>query len=97
MRAKRLMIPLLLATALTAAGCGGGSNEPPEVAWGTKYADQLKTRIDGKAEAGDCEGLQREAGIAEGNDEYLTELTGEGSDDLQAYISYQQQEAGCTE
>ena len=92
------MIPLLLATALTAAGCGGsGSNEPPEVAWGTKYADQLKARIDGKAESGDCEGLAREAGIAQGNDEYLTEQTGEGTDDLQAYINYQQEEAGCTE
>lgn len=62
------------------AGCGGEE----DVDW-SQHGQGLKTRIDNLGDAKDCDGLQEQFDIADGN----------GSADLMEYIDKTMRSAGC--
>jgi hypothetical protein len=65
-----------------------------DVKW-SKYAPEVRTRIDRLINEKDCRALQREFDVASENDDATRSRTGDGNGDLMGYIDDSMRTAGC--
>ena len=76
-----------------------GSSEPDDVKaeqvkW-SKYAPEVRTRVERLISDKDCRALQREFDIAHDNSDATRNRTGEGNEDLMDYLDSAMRSAGC--